>query len=176
MTRAACGRAIRVHDDDFEPFEVEVRGIQCVIAPGFCTHAIGPAGSPFWSATGFRSFGIATDNPGEVAAIIEAYIKRPEKAGGCGDKLTRWWPSYVLQWRQSLAFEIEIVKERGREGVWSQWGPDRWKECWTGHDAKLAAAVARMQVEGIDPNHVGPPAHFKGKWPKITHPQERIAA
>lgn len=168
MTRAVSGRTIRVYDDECEPFEVEVRGVPCVIASGFCTHAIGPAGSPFWSETGFRSFGIATDDPGEVAAIIEAYIKRAEKAGGCGGKLTRWWPSYVLQWRQSLAFELSVTKDRGgRAGIWDQWGPERWEDCWHRHDMKLADAIEQMREEGIDPNDVGPPASFKGKWPKV---------
>lgn len=173
QTRAANrGGLITIyHEDTPEPFEVVVRGIPCVIAysGGFCTHAIEPAGSPFWSETGFRSFGYMADDPAEIISFIERYIDAPTKNGaGMGGKLTRWWPGYALQWRQSLGFELEC----GR-GMWAQWGPERHAECWANHDRKLAEAVERMRIEGIDPNDVGPPAHFKGRWPVIS---DRLAA
>ncbi|MBB4859680.1 hypothetical protein HNO88_003009 [Novosphingobium chloroacetimidivorans] len=106
-------------------------------------------------------------DPGEIADRICAYIDAPVKAYGCGGKLERWWPFYVLQWRQSLGFEIEMTKRDGREGVWAQWGQEAWADHWRRHDSKLAEAVERMRAEGIDPNEVGPPRGFKGKWPKI---------
>lgn len=162
ITRAACGRAIRVYDGDPDPFEVEVRGIPTVIAGGFCTRAIEGPGSAFWSETGFRSFGIPTCDPDEVRICIERYIDKD-----CGGKLTRWWPGYVTQWRQSLAFELEVTKQGGRESVWAQWGPEKWEDCWHRHDMRLADAVDQMIAEGIDPNDVGPPSSFRGKWPRI---------
>ncbi|OAN56912.1 hypothetical protein [Sphingobium sp. TCM1] len=177
QTRAAQhGGIITVYtEDDPEPFELTVRGVECVASwsGGFCTHAIGPAGSPFWSETGFRSFGVPTLDTDEIEAIICDYIDRPAKAYGCGGKLVRWWPGYVLQWRQSLGFEIEMTKQyKGREGVWGQWGPEAWADHWHRHDMKLQDALDQMREEGIDPNDVGPPRGFNGKWPKF----ERIAA
>lgn len=171
QTRAAQhdGLITVYSDDDPTPFEVEVRGAPCVIAwsGGFCTHAINPPGSLFWSETGFRSFGYAAIDRGEIEARICAYIDAPAKAYGMGGKLVKWWPGYVLQWRQSLAFEIEMTKQGGREGTWNQWGPEAWAEHWHRHDAKLQAALDQMRADGIDPNDVGPSQGFKGKWPKF---------
>jgi len=149
-------------EDPVEPFELLVRGVPCVISysGGFCTHAIEGPGSAFWSETGFRSFGLATVDPESVSAAIEAYIASKD----CGGKLTRWWPSYVLQWQQSLAFELSFAD---RAGCWDQWGPEKHREHWDRHDAKLGEAIDRMRAEGIDPNDVGPPSGFRGKWPKV---------
>jgi len=159
-----------------DPFEVEVRGTPCVIgfSGGFCTHVINPPGSPFWSETGFRGFGLATADPAEIIDAIERYVDAPAKNGnGCGGKLGRWWPSYILKWQQSLAFELEMVRLHGsRAGIWDQWGPEAHEDHWHRHDMRLADAVEQMIEEGIDPNDVGKPAYFKGKWPKI----ERQAA
>lgn len=107
-------------EDDPEPFEIEVRGVPCIIAysGGFCTHAINPPGSLFWSETGFRSFGIPTTDTGEIEAAILSYVDSPAKAYGMGGKLVKWWPGYVLQWRQSIGFEIEMTRQGGREAVW----------------------------------------------------------
>ncbi len=170
-TRAAQhGGVITVYgDDDPEPFEMTVRGVPCVIAwsGGFCTHAINPPGSEFWSETGFRSFGLPTLDRQDITDAIASYIDTPVKAYGCGGKLTRWWPGYVLQWRQSLGFELEMTAKQGREGVWDQWGPEAWADHWHRHDMRLQDAIEQMRGEGIDPNEVGPPRGFKGKWPRI---------
>lgn len=55
-----------------------------------------------------------------------------------------------------------------RAEMWTQWGPERHAEIWAAHDARIAAAEARMRAEGIDPNDVGKPAHHKGRWPRFT--------
>lgn len=164
------GGTITVYsEEDPEPFEMEVRGIPCVISwsGGFCTHAIGGPGSPFWSDTGFRSFGHNTLATDEIEALICGYIDAPVKSYGCGGKLDRWWPGYILQWRQSLRFEIEMTKRDGRAGVWNQWGPEKWTEHWGRHDERLADALDRMRADGIDPDDVGPGLGFKGSWPRF---------
>lgn len=150
------------------PFEVVVRGVPCVIAysGGFCTHAVDGPGSLFWSETGFRSFGQTLTDPAAIVAAIERYIDAPAKDGsGCGGKLKRWWPSYVLHWQQSLGFELS---HGDRATMWGQWGPERHAEAWAKHDTRLAAQLARMRAEGIDPDDVGPPAHFRGTWPHFA--------
>lgn len=175
-TRAARSPLIAVRADDPEPFETEVRGVPCVISysGGFCTHAINPPGSPFWSETGFRSFGYALTDPGEIVAAIARYIDAPAKTGaGCDGTLHPWWPSYVLQWQQSLVFELSFAS---RDEVWNQWGPEKWEDCWHRHDMRLADAIEQMRAEGIDPNDVGKPTHFKGKWPRFDVVDERRAA
>lgn len=176
MTRAARNPLIPVYGDGPDPFEVEVRGVPCVIgySGGFCTHAINPPGSPFLSETGFRSFGLAMEDPEEIVAAIERYIDAPAKTGaGCDGKLRPWWPGYVLQWQQSLTFELSFPS---REGVWNQWGPERWEDCWHRHDMRLADAIEQMREEGIDPNDVGAPAHYRGKWPRFDAVSARRAA
>lgn len=169
QTRASSnGGVIMLCDpDQLEPFEIEVRGVPCVVSSG-STYAIEPAGSPFWSETGFRSLLCGDADADAMLAIVERYITAPAKDGnGLGGKLTRWWPSYAIQWRQSLAFELSATKDAGRAGVWDQWGPEKWEDHWHRHDMKLADAIERMIEEGIDPNDVGPPAHFRGKWPVV---------
>jgi hypothetical protein len=161
---------IAVYDDDYPPFELTVRGIDCVVSwsGGFCTHAVEPAGSLFWSETGFRSFGFTTIDQDEIAERICAYVDTPANNYGMGGKMVRWWPSYVLQWRQSLAFEIEMTTREGRAGVWGQWGPEAWEDHWHRHDMRLQDAIEQMRADGIDPNDVGKPAHFVGKWPTFS--------
>lgn len=169
-TRAAShdGIITLYHPDTPLPIEVVVRGMPCVISyhGGYATHAIEPAGSPFWSETGYRSMGGMLTDPDEIVADIERYIDAPAKNGnGCGRKLKRWWPSYILTWHQSVAFELQYGKDRSQ--MWAQWGPEKHAEHWAKHDAQLAAALEQMRSEGIDPNDVGPPSYFKGKWPRF---------
>lgn len=168
-TRAAQygGLITHYHPDEPEPFELAVRGVETVISfsGGFCTHAIDAPGTPYWSETGFRSFGFAISDPAEIINAIERFIDAPANKGGCGGRLTAWWPGHALQWRNSLAFELKYARDR-RE-MWAQWGPERWAEAWAQHDARQAALVDQMRRDGIDPNRVGPPVWFKGKWPQI---------
>lgn len=168
VTKAYGGNHVmEVYADEPDPFEVEVRGIPTLITPGFCTYVIQPVGSLFWSGTGFRSFGNPLDDPDEIVVAIERYIDRPAKDGnGCGGKLERWWPMYITQWQQNLAFELNCCKDRST--VWAQWGPEKHAEHWASYDAKQAAAMSQMLADGIDPNDVGNPSHFKGKWPRFS--------
>lgn len=170
LTRA-YGREyeMEIREDHREPIEIEVRGIKTLIKFGFgwSTYTLDKPGAPFWSETGYRSFSAGREehDPDTIKAMIERFIDGPKKDGnGCGGKLTRWWPRYVLQWRGSLAFELEL----GREDTWAQWGPEKHKECWEDHDRKQAEAIEQMRSVGIDPDDVGPPDHFKGKWPTFA--------
>ena len=47
-----------IRDDEPDPFEIEVRGILCLIRMnfGFSTYTVQPAGTLFWSETGYRSW------------------------------------------------------------------------------------------------------------------------
>jgi|GEM_PF-2918020 len=163
MTRAGL---VTVYADDPQPFEIEVAGVTTVISysGGFCTRTIDPPGSPYWSETGFRSFGAMLTDPVEIADWIQRYIDAPTAKGGCGGQLTQWWPGYVRHWRQSLAFELSF---KSREEVWNQWGPEQWEDSWHRHDMKLADAMEQMREDGIDPNAVGKPSGFRGKWPRF---------
>lgn len=142
-----------------EPFELVVRGVPCVISfhGGYATHAIEPAGSGFWSETGYRSFGGMLTDPAEIAADIEAYIDAPAKGGkGCGGKLKPWWQLCVLNLQQRRAYMTEHDLAR-----WDQ--PDvannrRW------HDE----AVAQVIAAGLDPDVVAP-------WPKGKKPKLAVA-
>lgn len=172
-TRAAQNDGIvNIYDEGYpDPFEIVVRGRPCVISWSggvFCTHVIEPAGARFWSEAGFRSFGIALTDPDDIRDVIEAYIDKPAKAYGCGGKLERWWPDYVRWWRQSLDFELTMTRQLGgRDHIWDQWGRDEWVRIWRQHDERQAGFLIRMIDEGIDPNEVGAPSHFKGKWPRF---------
>ena len=171
IRRKVMGRAyggpyeFKVNEDRPDPFEIEVRGIPCTIYPGFSTYVIDGPGSPFWSETGYRSFGFGIDaDPDSIIAEIERYIDAPTKHGnGCGGKLTRWWPSYVRQWQSDTSWSLTY----DRATVWAQWGPEKHAEIWANHDARRAEALARMWAEGIDPNDVGRPQHHKGAWPRF---------
>ena len=166
MTRAYGEEyELEIYADSPEPFEIEVRGIPCLISysGGFCTYAVARAGSEFWSGTGFRSFGLATQDPDKIRAAIEAYIDGPTKDGnGCGGKLTRWWPGWILQWCQNRTRDLEW----SREEVWTQWGEEKHAELWASHDAEQLAALERMKAEGIDPNEVI--ASHRPKHPPVT--------
>lgn len=174
MARAYDGeREFTVVDGQPEPFEIEIRGILCIISysMGFCTHVIGAPGSPFWSETGFRSFGLDIEEPEAVRAAIERYIDAPTRHGnGCGGKLVRWWPSYVRQWQSDTSWSLTY----DRANMWTQWGPEKHAEIWASHDARRAEALARMWAEGIDPNEVGKPQHHKGRWPVFDQGKEAI--
>lgn len=152
QTRAwDCGGAITIYSADApRPFEVEVRGIPCVIAysGGVCTHAIDPPGSPFWSDTGFRSFLWPTSNAAEIVAAIERYIDAPASRGeGLGGKLTPWWPSEVLSLRQRRQTDVDY-----RHTSIS-------REYRANHTRWLAEAEAKVRALGFDPEAVAP-------WPR----------
>ncbi|NPD16264.1 hypothetical protein HOY34_13775 [Xinfangfangia sp. D13-10-4-6] len=85
---------------------------------------------------------------------------------GLGGALERWWPSYVLQWRQSEAFHGKADRTRNHWG-WcaTEVGQDA---IWADFDASQSAAIAQMLADGIDPNDVGPPPGFKVKWPRFS--------
>ena len=185
MTRAYGVTALMsIRADERDPVEMDVRGTPCLIRFdfGFNTYAVQPPGSPFWSETGFRSWvnGVWKSDRGivfegtidDVRRLIEAYIDAPVKKEGCGGKLVRWWPSYVLRWRDDLSWSIRYPN---RAEIWAQWGPEKHAEVWAEHDRRISEAEARMWSEGIDPNEVGPPRHHKGPWPKITRTAQREA-
>lgn len=177
MTKAyGTDYALSGYVGDPEPFEIEVRGIPCLINPtgGFKTYALQPFGTPFWSETGFRSFCIGDWHvkgglifPGttnDMIRIIEANIDAKVSNGGFGGKLKKWWPSYVLQWRQDVSFFHGV----DRSDIWDQWGPETHVKTWAAFDKRQAERMARMLSDGIDPNDVEPPFWHKGKWPRFS--------
>jgi hypothetical protein len=135
--------------DERDPIEIEVRGIPTLIrfSHGWQTYTVQPAGSAYWSETGFRSFGHYEADPDEIADMIASHI---DHKNGCNGKLTKWWPDYARQWRQERRF-MESTK---RETVWDQWGPEKQAEHLANFDARQAAALERMKAEGIDPDEV----------------------
>ncbi|MBL4898021.1 MAG: hypothetical protein JKX76_00095 [Colwellia sp.] len=157
----------KCHEGEPDPIAMEIRGIPCIVSfgYGFATHAVQPVGSDFWSKTGYRNFSIGSglhEHSEQIREIVETYIDAPKKDGnGCGGKLVKWWPGYVHQWQQNLAFH----HGRDRSEMWQQWGPEKHAEMWANHDADQAKALCKMDAAGIDPNDVGPPSYFKGKWP-----------
>lgn len=148
-------KAMEIGADERDPIEISVRGIPTLVrfASFFQVYAIEPPGSAYWSETGFRSFcGVQDSIDGEltpqiIAQIIDADI---DSKHGCNGKLTKWWPSYCLQWRQNRSFAERL----GRERTWAQWGPEMQAECWASHDAAQSSAISRMQAEAIDPDDV----------------------
>ncbi|WP_162559549.1 hypothetical protein [Tritonibacter mobilis] len=166
MTRAyGEDYELELYEEDPDPFEIEVRGIRCLISHslGFCTYTLDGPGSLFWSDTGFRSFGNTTTDPDQICSLVEAYIDAPQKHGnGLGGKLVRWWPMYVRQWYSNRRFELS----QGRKNTWDQWGPERHAECWNNHDTKQLAALERMKAEGIDPDDVL--SSIKQKQPPVS--------
>ncbi|WP_157628332.1 hypothetical protein [Rhizobium leguminosarum] len=157
MTRAyGVDTVMEIALDERDPIEIEVRGIPTLIrfSSVFQTYAVKPPGSAYWSETGFHSFAglhqIAGTNeysPDEIRQIIEAMI---DSKHGCGGKLTKWWPFYCLQWRQSKDF----ADRSERSSTWDQWGSEKQAEHWASHDAKQSAALERMAADGIDPDEV----------------------
>ncbi len=175
MTRAyGKGYEMRVQDGEPDPYEIEVRGIPCLITfgVGFSTYTVQPAGSLFWSSTGFRSFAGAMMGANlrfngdfeHIPAYVESYLDTPESKSGCGGKLVRWWPLYVSRWQQDVEWDLSYPD---RSKVWMQWGPDRHAELWAQHDTRKAEAMRQMLADGIDPNETGKPQGFKGKWPRF---------
>lgn len=156
VTRAyGVSKAMEIELDEADPIEIEVRGVPTLIrfSSFFQTYAVLPAGSVYWSETGFRSFagfsgrivgGLTAD---VVAQIISADI---DSKHGCDGKLTKWWPEYCRQWRQNKEFADRC--KRGE--TWTQWGEEKHAEHWANHDAKQAAALERMAADGIDPDEV----------------------
>lgn len=152
MTRAyGVPEAMNIGLDERDPIEIEVRGIPTLIrfTSFFQTYTVQAAGSVYWSGTGFKSFagfwgrGIGELTPPVLAEIIGADI---DSKHGCNGKLTKWWPDYCRQWRQAKAFADKF----DRATTWDQWGPEKQAEHWANHDARQAAALARMASEGID--------------------------
>ncbi|MDT9702534.1 hypothetical protein, partial [Streptomyces sp. P17] len=72
----------------------------------------------YWSETGFRSFGGPETDTGIIAQMINAHI---DSKSGCNGKLTKWWPSYALQWRQNRRF----IEKMDRSTLWDQWGSEK---------------------------------------------------
>lgn len=140
---------ISIGVDEKDPIEIEVRGIPTMIRFGFgwSTYTVQPAGAAYWSETGFRSFGGPETDPDIIALMIANNI---DSKHGCKGKLTKWWPSYCLQWRQNKGF----VDKMDRATTWDQWGPEKHAEHWANHDARQAAALEQMAAEGIDADEV----------------------
>jgi hypothetical protein len=153
FTRAYGEEAVMEIDlDERDPIEIEVRGIPTLVrfTSVFQTYAVQPAGSAYWSETGFRSFaglhcvgGNNEYSPDEITIIIERDIDRRKG-------MTKWWPDYCLQWRQNRDF----IQRVDRKTTWAQWGPEKQAEHWANADTKQAAALERMKGEGIDPDEV----------------------
>lgn len=156
MTRAyGIEKPMMIDMEEPDPIEIEVRGIPTLIrfSSFFQTYAVQPAGSAYWSQTGFKSFAGFQGRidggltPTIIAEIINADID--SKWGGKG-KLTKWWPDYCLQWRQNKDFADRVE----RATTWDQWGPEKQAEHWASYDARQAAAIERMHAQGIDPQEV----------------------
>lgn len=163
-TRAFSEYPITVAYGDPDPFEIEVRGIPTVVSIGttLSTHAINPPGSPFWSETGYRSFGgfygmidpeLRADLPALAEKWITDYIdQKPKKdgGGGLGGKLVSWWPMCAITWRQERLFVLEY------EGTdfWAHHGPEKQAELWSKKRQSLAEDFDKMVGMGIDPNKV----------------------
>lgn len=168
MTRA-YGRdhAMQIDEDAPDPVEVEVRGIPCLInfAFGASTYTVQKPGSQFWSCTGYRNMATRAATVDDVIRLVEQHIDTPTSKMGLGGKLERWWPDYVLQWRQAQSFHGNVDRTTRH---WGLCAVDVGQEaCWADYDAAQQAALARMAAEGIDPNDVGPPPGHKGKWPRF---------
>lgn len=114
-------------------------------------------GKPFFSETGYRSFQVCPMDYVIAAGNIDCktWLERVcmaqlTEGGKKKVKLTRAWPTYALQWRQSRDF----AQRHKRDEVWTQWGPEKHAEHWANHDARQAEALALMKAEGIDPDEV----------------------
>lgn len=171
VTARAYGaeKEFTVVEGEPEPFEIEVRGIRCTIGYsfGFCTYAVEGRGSLFWSETGFRSFGYQTADHETICEMIERYIDAPMKNGdGMGGNLVCWWPNYATQWRDRLGFVLDYGRDRSK--LWNQWGEEKHAAIWAKRDAQFEADLRQMEADGIDPNDLGKPKGFKGKWPRLS--------
>ncbi|WP_032998304.1 hypothetical protein [Rhizobium leguminosarum] len=112
---------------------------------------------PFFSETGFRSFQVCPHDYVIAAAKVDckSWIARVctgqlTEGGKKKVTLTRAWPTYALQWRQSK----EFADKYDRADVWAQWGPEKHAEHWANHDARQATALEQMAADGIDPDEV----------------------
>ncbi|WP_047629782.1 hypothetical protein [Rhizobium sp. WW_1] len=112
---------------------------------------------PFFSETGFRSFQVCPHDHVIAANGLDckAWLERVclgqlTEGGNKKVALTRAWPTYALQWRQSK----EFADKYDRADIWTQWGPEKHAEHWANYDARQAAALEQMAAEGIDPDEV----------------------
>lgn len=112
---------------------------------------------PFFSETGYRSFQVCPHDHVIAAKGLDckAWLERVclaqlTEGGKKKVTLTRAWPTYALQWRQSK----EFAEKYDRADVWAQWGPEKHAEHWASHDARQAAAIEQMAADGIDPDEV----------------------
>lgn len=174
VTRAygEAAHVLSIDADAPDPVEVEICGIPCLVVWDFgaSIYTVQKPGALFWSSTGYRSMATRSATLDQVISLVESYIDTPKAKMGLGGKAERWWPGYVDQWRGNLRFELENGKDRSK--MWAHFGPDKQAEIWARRDTERAAALARMWDEGIDPNDVGPPSGFKGKWPRIERKAE----
>ncbi|UNK39354.1 hypothetical protein MNR02_06515 [Shinella sp. H4-D48] len=156
LTRAyGVEEMMEINLDERDPIEIEVRGIPTLVrfSSFFQTYTVQPAGSVYWSETGFKSFAgfYGRIDDGLTPAVLEQIICADiDSKHGCNGKLTKWWPSYCLQWRQNKTFADKF----DRATTWDQWGPEKQAEHWASHDARQAAALQQMAAEGIDPDEV----------------------
>lgn len=166
LTRAYGSETVlKIDAEAPDPVEVQIRGIPCLIVMdyGLSTYALGVPGSLFWSETGYRSVGTSKASVDQVISMVEDHIDTPKSKMGLGGKLVRWWPGYVNRWQQSEAFHGAADRTKNHWGWCArEVGQDA---VWADYDARQAAALARMLADGIDPNDVGPPPGFRGKWP-----------
>ncbi|KQV83262.1 hypothetical protein [Rhizobium sp. Root1220] len=150
MTRAyGEAHVMKIGMNELDPVEIEVRGIPTLIlfSFGWQTYTVQPPGASYWSETGFRSFGGPETEPDQIEQLIARHI---DSKDGCKGKLTRWWPSYCLHWRQEKRFGDKF----DRATTWDQWGAEKQREHWENYDARQRVAVERMAAEGIDPEDV----------------------
>ncbi|NPD17576.1 hypothetical protein HOY34_20535 [Xinfangfangia sp. D13-10-4-6] len=159
---------VTIYEDSPDPVEVEIRGIPALIVTAFgaSTYTVQKPGTLFWSSTGFRSMARGDASVDRVIQLVEQHIDAPKAKMGLGGKLERWWPGYVRQWQfaeatcgradRSKPYWGWCAREVGQAAIWAD------------HDARQSAAIAQMLADGIDPNDVGPPPGFKGKWPRFS--------
>lgn len=171
-------KEVVVTEGEPEPIQVSVMGIPCVIefcglVGGFSTHAVEKFGTPFWSESGFRSWAGSCDgitDGEELASLIEEYIRAPkgkDGMGGLNGELKPWWPSFATQWRDHFGFVLSHGRDRSK--LWAQWGEEKHREIWAETDANFEARLADMKERGIDPNALGKPKGYKGKWPTVHY-------
>lgn len=150
MTRAyGEDHMMEIGMDEIDPIEIVVRDIPTLIRFGFGwqTYTVQAPGAIYWSQTGFRSFGGPQTDPDEIGQMIDAHI---DSKHGCNGKLTRWWPGFILRWRQSRDFASRV----DRATTWDQFGPEQQAEHWAIFDAKQAEAEQRMNAMGFDPEEI----------------------
>ena len=144
VTTRAYGRetVLEIDAENRDPVEVEISGIPTLIVWDFgpAVYALTAPGTMFWSGTGFWSL---TGNPGGVDDLVKVIATR---------KPEPWWLLYVCNWRQHVEWTLRADDYTEPPQV----------------AARQSAAIAQMLADGIDPNDVGPPPRFKGKWPRFS--------